>query len=164
MHGDQPIVFDEEFFKGFPYTPQAFFVDRAVEIDREGRRIVCEMETAGKSFPFVEEQRHHEILFPPHLPGAVIIHLTGVMGMIVAQVFLDLRFDKGWSGYGTRIHKAEFKRLVRLGPPLRLESTLTSDRRRAGMVILGFEFRFFQEGEPFYYGDQTAVYRHHRLE
>jgi hypothetical protein len=163
MEADRPIVFDEEFFRGFPYKPGGFFIDRLLEIDRGERRIVCEMETKGRSFPFVGEQRHHEILFPPHLPGAVIIHLTGVMGMIAAQVLLDLRYDKGWSGYGSRIHKAEFKRLVTLGPPVALESTIAGDIRRAGMVILRFEFRFYQEGALFYFGDQTAVYRHHRI-
>jgi len=151
-------VFDDDFFRGFPYRPEGFFLDRRAEVDRSEQRIVCTMDTSQK-FPLVEAQRNHDQIHPPHLPGAVIVHLTGMVGLAAAQIFLGIRFDAGWSGYGSRIHKAEFKRLVRLGPPVRLEGRITSDRRRGGMAILRYEFRFFQEGALFYFGDQTAVYR-----
>jgi hypothetical protein len=155
--------FDEDFFKAFPYKPGGFFLDRLLEVDREHNRITCEVETNNKTFPLLEEQRHHEPLYPRHLPGAIIIHLTGIVGMVAAQILLNLSFDQGWSGYGTRIHRAEFKRLVELGPPLLLEGRITSDRRRGTMAILRYEFRFTQEGRLFYFGDQTAVYRHFEI-
>lgn len=151
--------FDEDFFRGFPYRPEGFFLDRLVEVDREGMRVLCEMDT-GKSFPFVAEQKNHDRIHPPHLPGGVIVHLTGMVGLVAVQILLDFRFDQGWSGYGSRIHKAEFKRLVKLGSPVRLEGRITSDRRRGNMAIVRYEFRFTQEGHIFYFGDQTAVYRY----
>ncbi len=163
MGNTTSVIFDETFFEGFPYKPTGFFVDRLVEVDQEHQRIVCEMGTEGKSFPLINDQRHHDILYPPHLPGGIIIHLTGIIGMIAAQILLDFRFDKGWAGYGSRIHKAEFKKLVRIGPVVLLEGRITSDRRRGTMAILRYEFRFFQEQELFYLGDQTAVYRRYRL-
>ena len=156
----KPFSFDDDFFSGFPYTREGFFLDRLIEVDREGNKITCEMETT-KRFPLIDEQRHHEVLYPPHLPGGIIIHLTGIVGMAAAQLLLDIRFDRGWSGYGSRIHRAEFKRLVELGPPVLLEGRITSDKRRGTMTILRYEFRFLQEGQLFYFGDQTAVYRFH---
>jgi hypothetical protein len=52
----------------------------------------------------------------PHLPGAMIIHLTGMVGLASAWTFRNIRFNEGWSGYGSRIHRAEFKRIVRIAP------------------------------------------------
>jgi len=155
----RPSQFDENFFRGFPYKPEGFFLDRLLEVDRANRRITCEMET-NKSFPLVAEQNNQDVIHPPHLPGAVIIHLTGMVGILAAQILLEIRFGEGWSGYGSRIHRAEFKRLVKLGPPALLEGRITSDRRRGNMAIVRYEFRFTQEGLLFYFGDQTAVYRH----
>jgi len=155
----QPSSFDDDFLRGFPYKPEGFFLDRLLDVDRASNRITCEMETT-KSFPLVAEQRNQDVIHPPHLPGAVIIHLTGMVGLLAAQILLDIRFGEGWSGYGSRIHKAEFKRLVKLGPPVLLEGRITSDRRRGNMAIVRYEFRFTQEGHLFYFGDQTAVYRY----
>ncbi|MEW6444067.1 MAG: hypothetical protein AB1640_24240 [bacterium] len=153
------LCFDEDFLRGFPYVRNGFFLDRLLEADPGEKRVTCEMETT-KTFPLVAEQRNHPVLHPPHLPGGVILHLTGMVGFVAARILLGIRFDEGWSGYGSRVHRAEFKRLVRLGPPVRLEGRITSDRRRGNMAIVRYEFRFTQESLLFYFGDQTAVYRH----
>jgi len=156
-------LFDEDFFKGIPYRPEGFFLDRLVKVDPEEKLIVCEMDTR-KEFPLIDQQRHHPILQPPHLPGAVIIHLTGMLGLAAARFLLDIRFDLGWSGYGSRIHKGEFKRLVTLGPPLLLKGRITRVRKRSRMVIVRYEFRFIQQERLAYAGDQTAVYQHYEIE
>jgi len=154
----EPVVIDETFLKGLPYMPEGFFIDRVLEADPTKRQITCEVDTT-KPFPLVREQKHHEVLHPPHLPGAVIIHLTGMVGLAAAQVFLGIRFDQGWSGYGSRIHRGDFKRIVKLGPPLRLECTITDVRKRQKMVIVRYALHFYQEKLLAYKGDQTAVYR-----
>lgn len=153
------IAFDDQFFKGLPYLREGFFLDRLIEADSEKRQITCELDTR-KPFPLVLEQKHHEVLHPPHLPGAVIIHLTGMVGLAAAQIFLGIRYDQGWSGYGSRIHRGDFKRIVRLGPPLRLECRITDVRRRSNIVIVRYALNFSQEKRLAYRGDQTAVYRH----
>lgn len=151
------IMLDEEILNNFPYKPEGFFLDRLLEVDEGNRRMVWEMST-DKEFPLVDTQRNHEVIHPPHLPGGIILHLTGIVGLVAARYFLDVRFDEGWSGYGCRIHKAEFKRLVKLGPPMILEGRITDDKRRGDMVIVRYNFRFTQEDFPVYLGDQTAVY------
>ena len=156
------FAFNEDFFKGIPYKPEAFFIDRLLSADSARRQIVCEVDTR-KTFPLVEGQRHHELLHPPHLPGAIIIHLTGMVGLAAAWYFLGVRFDRGWSGYGSRIHRAEFKRLVRLGPALSLECGITEVKSRGSRMIVRYSLRFSQEGFLAYAGEQTAFYRQYAL-
>ena len=64
----------------------------------------------------------------------------------------------GWSAFGNRIHRADFKRLARLGPPLELECRELRARVGPKRIVIRFEFRFHQEGALVYVGDQTAMF------
>ena len=84
--------------------------------------------------------------------------ITGGLGCLHAWFFHDCRWDEGWAGFGNRIHRADFKRIARIGPPLELRSRET--RRRVGprRVLLRYDFEFTQQGERVYVGDQTAMF------
>ena len=75
-----------------------------------------------------------------------------------AWFFHGCRWDEGWAGFGNRIHRADFKRLVRRGPDLRLTSRETRTRVGPIRVVLRFEFRFWQDGQLAYFGDQSAMF------
>ena len=53
---------------------------------------------------------------------------------------------------------ADFRRLVTIGPPLRLQSKETRVREGPKRVMLRYEFRFWQDGEIAYFGDQSAMF------
>ena len=57
-----------------------------------------------------------------------------------------------------RIHRADFRSLVTIGPPLRLHSKETKAREGPKRVVLRFEFRFWQEERLVYVGDQSAIF------
>ena len=68
-----------------------------------------------------------------------------------------VRWDEGGSGFGNRIHHADFKHLARLGPPPELLSEETRSRAGRKRVVLRYAFRFEQQGDLVYLGDQTAM-------
>jgi hypothetical protein len=47
---------------------------------------------------------------------------------------------------------------VRIGPPLDVTSRELQVRTGTGRVLIRFEFRFGQDGQPLYFGDQTAMF------
>ncbi len=61
-------------------------------------------------------------------------------------------------GFGNRIHRADFRNLARIGPPLELESRETRTRVGARRVVLRFQFLFRQGDTEVYQGDQTAMF------
>ena len=69
-----------------------------------------------------------------------------------------VRFDEGWIGFGSRIHRADFKRLALIGAPLELESFETKARIQPDRHVVRYEFTFKQDGKVCYWGDQTATW------
>jgi hypothetical protein len=92
------------------------------------------------------------------LSVAELIMATAHMGSLHGWFFYGLRWDQGWVGFGNRIHRADFKSLALIGPPLDLRSRETARRVGARRIVVRFEFDFRQEGRPVYYGDQTAMF------
>jgi hypothetical protein len=147
---------DPAFVATLPYRPEAYLIDEIVEVDREGRRLRARLCTA-KALPLLDLQKTSAI-HPPHLPGGLIVHLTGMLGCTHAHYVHGVRFDEGWIGYGSRIHRADFKRLVRVGPDLDLDCLEVKGRRGPERHVVRYEFRFTQEGALCYYGEQTAMW------
>ena len=73
------------------------------------------------------DQRVHPLRHPRHVSGALLIHMTGMMGFAHAYYVLGLRHAEGWVGYGVRIDKARFVSLAQTGVPLNLECRGTCD-------------------------------------
>jgi hypothetical protein len=162
--GERTVIFPGEhgaeaarFLETLPYDPRAFFIDEVLAIESGEKRIRARLDTT-RPLPLSDLQRGDPSLHPRHVNGAVLVHLTGVLGLLHAYFLNGLRFDEGWIGFGSRIHRADFKRLVRIGPPLDLVSVETRLRASPERQIARYEFRFCQEGGLCYVGDQTATW------
>ncbi len=83
---------------------------------------------------------------------------TGGLGCLHAYLFHGCRWDEGWAGFGNRIHRADFKRLASIGPPIVLESKQTRTRVGSRRIVIRYDFRFRQKGETVYLGDQSAMF------
>jgi len=150
-------VLDPAFVADCPYGPGGLLIDDIVRIDREASVVVATMSTSA-DLPLTREQRAHPERHPRHIAGGLMIHATGMMGFAHAYFVLDLRHADGWTGYGTQIHAARFRRMARIGPPMFLTCTATTVRRIRGTIVGRYEFRFEQDGEVVYTGDQTALF------
>jgi hypothetical protein len=144
------------FIETFLYREAGFLLDEVLDLDPEERAICARVETA-KPLPWTQLQRsgpHH----PAHVAGADLLGLTGSLGCLHAWFFHGCRWDEGWTGFGSRVHRADFKALARLGPPLELRSRETRTRAGPRRVVIRYEFRFAQEGRLVYRGEQSAIF------
>jgi hypothetical protein len=153
-------MLDPGFVADCPYAPEALLFDEILEIDREAGRIAARMPTHER-LPFTELQRAHPGRHPRHVSGAVMVHVTAMLGLAHAYFVLGLRHQDGWIGYGTHIDSARYGRLARIGPPLQLECRATQVRRIRGATYVRYAFRFEQEGARVYESRQGAVF--HRV-
>ena len=138
------------------YTRDAWFIHDVLEIDRSGNRVVGVLDTT-RIGAFVDAQRPwpgHE----KHLPGAVVIQMTGTLGQLHAVYVLGLRPTEGWVGFGTHLEKATFRGMGRIGPPV--QATLHAERVRKvrGTWFVSYAFTFEQEGNRLYESQQTAAW------
>lgn len=155
----EPIgAFSQEFLDDVFYDPAVLFFDRIVEIDREASRVVCSMSTV-QPMPFTDHQRVHPVKHPKHVGGAVMIQLTGNLGFIHAYHLEGLRHAEGWTGFGTHIKSAVFRKLVRPGEaPLVCACTQTKVRRGKGRIFSIYKFEFRHEGDLAFESEQAAMW------
>ena len=147
----------ERFVSTFLYSREAFLVDEVLRIDREAGEITARMQTT-RSLPIARFQTGDPKVHPRHVSAPDLVLLTGNLGCLHAYFLHGCRWDEGWVGFGNRIHRADFRRLVEIGPPLELHSKETRVREGARRVVLRYEFRFTQGGALAYYGDQSAIF------
>jgi hypothetical protein len=145
------------FLATMPYDPEAFLVDEVLDVEASPNRVRARMDTT-RPMPLVELQRGDPAIHPKHVPGPVLVLLTGNLGLVHAYLQHGVRFDEGWIGFGSRIHRADFKRLALIGPPLELLSVETRARIQPDRHVVRYEFTFTQEGKVVYWGDQTATW------
>jgi hypothetical protein len=155
QHVPRPIDL-EEFHRTFLYREEAFLPDEILSIDAERREVIATIDTS-REFPYVQYQRAGPG-HPAHLSVAELIMATAHMGSLHGWFFYGLRWNDGWVGFGNRIHRADFKALALIGPPLELRSRETGSRVGPQRIVVRFEFDFRQEGKPVYFGDQTAMF------
>lgn len=144
------------FREGFLYRDEAFLVDAVTDACAETRTLAARLETT-RPLLYSTRQRngpHH----PAHVAAADMLAVTGTLGSLHAWLFHGVRWEDGWAGFGNRIHRADFKHIARIGPPLELHSAETRTRAQPARVVLRYEFRFEQEGKVVYLGDQTAMF------
>ncbi len=144
------------FLDSFLYEDSAFLVDEVLRLDSEERAIDARMDTR-RALPFSALQRASD-RHPHHVAAAELLQATGSLGCLHAWFFYGCRWDEGWAGFGNRVHRADFKELARIGPPLDLASRETHSRVGSQRIVLRYEFRFAQEGRLIYAGDQTAMF------
>src|SRR5512139_727274 len=150
-------MLDPAFIADCPYGPGALLIDDVLRVDEETSAIVARMPTHAE-LPLTRDQRAHPERHPQHVSGALMIHATGIMGFAHAYHVLELRHADGWIGYGTHIHAARFRRMGRIGPPMTLTCRATSVRKIRSALVARYEFRFEQDGDVVYEGDQTAMF------
>ena len=147
----------QRFVDSFLYREEAFLVDEIVAMDRDAREIHARLDTT-RTLPFSQHQRSGPG-HPLHVAAADMLQVTGSLGCLHAWFFHGCHWDEGWSGFGNRIHRADFKKIARLGgAPVDLHSSELRTRVGPKRVVLRFAFRFEQAGEVVYVGDQTAMF------
>lgn len=144
------------FLESFLYREEIFLLSDVRLGDDPERRIDARLDTR-QTLPVARYQRVTSG-HPAHVSAADMLILTGNLGCLHAWFFHGCRWDDGWAGFGNRIHRASFRRLARIGPPLELVSRETRTRIGARRVVLRYEFRFSQDGEVVYHGDQSAMF------
>lgn len=146
----------DEFLAESLYTPDQWYIHDVLEIDRENDRVVglCDTERLI-DHPLVVAQRPWPGQ-PKHVPGIVMVQITGTLGNIHAVAVLGLKMSEGWVGFGTNIHEARFGGLGRLGPALICEMKVERMRTLRGQMFGTYEFRFEQEGKVIYRSKQSA--------
>ena len=150
-------MLDPDFVADCPYAPEAILFDEILELDREAGRLVARMPTHDR-LPLTDLQRAHPVRHPRHVSGALMVHVTAMLGFAHAYFVLGLRHAEGWIGYGTNIDAARYRTLATIGPPLILECRATRVRRIRGSVQVRYSFRFEQEGALVYESEQGAVW------
>jgi hypothetical protein len=146
-----------EFVTDCPYGPGGLLIDDIVSIDRDASSLVASMPTRA-DFPLTRDQKVHPERHPHHVSGALMIHATGIVGFAHAYFLLELRHAEGWIGYGTHIHEARFRRMGKIGSPMILACTATNVRKIKGSILARYKFRFEQDGDLVYEGDQSALW------
>jgi hypothetical protein len=147
----------ERFIATFLYSREAFLIDDVLRVDREAREIEGQMDTR-RLLPVSRFQMGDPHVHPRHVSAPDLLLLTGNLGCLHAYFLHGCHWDEGWVGFGYRIHRADFRRLVTIGPPLHLQSKETRVHVGAKRLVLRYEFRFRQEGTLAYFGDQSAMF------
>lgn len=148
---------DPAFLADCPYAPEGVLLDKILEVDREGARIVARM-PCHEDLPLTRAQQAHPLFHPRHVAGGLMVHATGIVGFAHAYYVLDLRHAEGWIGFGARIHDARFCALAEMGTPLVIECRATRIRKGARRVFARYSFRFTQGERLVYEGDQSAMF------
>jgi hypothetical protein len=146
----------DAFLDAFLYDGEAFLVDEITRLDLDEHEIEGRL-SSTRPLPYSDLQRTSP-RHPAHVAAEDLIMVTGCLGFLHAWFFHGCRWNEGWVGFGNRIHRADFKRLVRRGPELQLCSRETRVRAGPRRVVVRYEFNFFQEDELVYFGDQTAIF------
>lgn len=130
------------------HAPTRF--DALVEEDEHG----CVFEkTVTMDDPGVAEQRVTPA-WPHHLPGELVIALTGQAGFIAAR--RRGLIGDGWRGHGVRIVDARFSAPVFLGERFFARVDVGRVRRLGSSVHVQFRFRMWKPGAG---GASVETYR-----
>lgn len=140
----------------FLYDEEGILVDRIISLDKDQSVIEAELDTT-RPLPCTAQQRVSD-LHPAHVAAGDLLMITGTLGFMHAWLFHGCRWDQGWTGFGTNIHRADFRGLAQIGPPLALQSRETRTRIGSSRVVLRYTFRFTQQQRTIYVGDQTAMF------
>ena len=138
------------------YAPDQWYVHDLLALDPEAGRVLAQVDTTrlGALVDAQQERPGH----PRHVPGAVMIQITGTLGNLHAVYILGLRPSEGWAGFGTHVRNAKFPSMGRIGPPVDVELRATRVRKVRGSHFVEYSFRFEQEGRQIYVADHAAIW------
>lgn len=146
----------ERFRASFLDEPGGFLVDEVVRADPEQRAIEAVLGTS-RPLPLSDLQRP-SASHPAHVAAGDLLQATGSLGCLHAWLFHGCRWEEGWGGFGARIHRATFERLVERGPELRRTSRELRSRVGPERIVVRYAFEFFQSGARVYLGQQSAMF------
>lgn len=152
-----PAPFDQAFLDELLYDPSVLMLDRIEELDVEAKRIVCRWPT-DRPMPLTDAQRVCGQLHPRHVSGGVMVHVTAMLGFAHVYYLHGLRRSDGWTGYGTNIHRAAFRKLVEPGLPLICSCTELRARRMPGRMYCTYRYEFRHDGALAYESEQSAMW------
>lgn len=141
------------------YTRDQWYVHDLVSLDKEAG--VLRATTDTTQFGAVVAAQKPWPGHPPHVPGILMIQITGTLGNLHAVYGLGLRMTEGWVGFGTHIHDASFRNLGEIGPEIQLELKVERVKVVRGATFAKYAFRFEQAGKLLYTSKQTAVWSRH---
>jgi hypothetical protein len=148
------VAIPELFASESLYTPDQWYVHDIVESSDDHLVGICDTSKLVDD-PLVVAQRPWPGQ-PKHVPGAIMVQITGTLGNIHAVTALGLRMTEGWIGFGTNIMEARFRGLGEIGPPLRCELRAESRRELKGQLFITYAFRYEQDGRVIYTSRQRA--------
>jgi len=146
---------DEDFLADLPYDPAVLLIDRDVVLTDDAVHATMRTDVP---LPFTVAQRTHPTRHPAHVNGGTLVHLTGMMAFVHAYHLHGMRHREGWIGFGARIERANFQRLVRLGPPLVVSCTSVRARVGSQRAVVRYVFEMRQDGAVAYTSEQTGFY------
>lgn len=148
------VNFPEDFEAESLYTRDQWYIDELVELEDTRVVGICDTRKLADS-PIVIAQRPWPGQ-PKHVPGIVMVQITGTLGNIHAVSQLGLRMTEGWVGFGTNILSAKFRGLATIGPAMRCELKVEDARELKGQRFVTYAFRYEQEGRVIYASRQRA--------
>ena len=138
------------------YGPDAWYVHDLLEIDADAGIVRARVDTTRLGA--LVEAQNERLGHPRHVPGAIMVQITGTLGNLHAVYVLGLRPSEGWTGFGTQVRTARFPSLGRIGPPLDVELRTARIRRLRGRTFVDYAFRYAQEGREVYLSQQSAIW------
>lgn len=133
-----------------PLAPMPVLFDALVEQSETG----CTFEkTLGLDDPGVAQQRTTPS-WPHHLPGELVIGLTGQAACIALRRLGVI--DAGWRGHGVRITEARFSAPVLLGETFWTRVEIVRRRRLHGSIHVRLRYRMWKRDGA---GAEVETYR-----
>lgn len=148
------MAIPEAFLSESLYTQDQWYVHDVLECGEDHVVGICDTSQLTDN-PLVLAQRPWPGQ-PKHVPGAVMVQITGTLGNIHAVCGLGLRMTEGWIGFGTNILDAKFRGLGAIGPAMRCELKVEEQRWIKGQLFVTYAFRYEQDGRPIYRSRQRA--------
>ena len=147
---------DAEFLADLPYDPSVLLIDHEIVVTEDAVHATMRTDVP---LPFTVAQRTHPTRHPAHVNGGTIIHLTGMLAFVHAYHVHGLRHRDGWIGFGARIERADFQKLVTLGPPMVMSCTATRHRIGTHRGMVRYDYVMRQQGALVYSSHQIGYYQ-----
>jgi hypothetical protein len=138
------------------YAADHWYVHDLLDLDPERGRVLGRVDTTRLGA--LVDAQNATPGHPRHVPGAVMVQITGTLGNLHAVYILGLRPSQGWVGFGTHIRNARFPGVGKIGPPMEVELLATRVRRFHGKHFVEYGFRYEQEGREIYAAQHAAIW------
>lgn len=144
----------EDFEKECLYQPSSWFVHDLISVQEQSVKALTDTTRLGELVSAQNDLAGH----PRHVPGAVMVQITGTLGNLHAVYGLGLRVSEGWVGFGTHVRSARFPSIGKIGPVMEVALEAHKIRRIRGRWFVEYRFTYTQEERVIYQSEQAAVW------